>query len=348
MKLKEQEHVDLENNRQLSILQHAAKEATPNSNPQRTTTNIPYEIKRLIAVKRKARSTCQRNHSLDSRKIFNQHSNKLKSKLQEMRNESFKQYVSNKKTDNSIWKPIQNRRKPASTSLPIRKYSTPPGPWAKSDKKKADLFAEHLSEVLSPHNNDPVTEKLILKKINKELNPYDWIPNHPFGFRQAHSTVQCHRITEVINKAMENRLYYTAVFLDVSQAFDKVWHPGLLIKIKRLLPFQYFNLLKSYLSERQFETKFNGETSSRFHIHSGVPQGSILGPLLYVLFTSDLPTSRGTTLGTFEDDSAILATHKHPTIASLNLQEHISSIEKWIQKWKIEVNESQSSHITLY
>jgi hypothetical protein len=109
---------------------------------------------------------------------------------------------------------------------------------------------------------------------------------------------------------MENRQYYTAVFLDVSQAFDKVWHPGLLIKIKRLLPLQYFNLLKSYLSERQFETKFNAETLSRFHIHSGVPQGSILGPLLYVLYTSDLPTSRRTMLGKFADDSALLATHE--------------------------------------
>jgi hypothetical protein len=57
MKLKEQEDVELETNCLLSILQHAAKEATPNSNPQRTITNIPYEIKRLIAAKRKARST---------------------------------------------------------------------------------------------------------------------------------------------------------------------------------------------------------------------------------------------------------------------------------------------------
>jgi hypothetical protein len=215
--------------------------------------------------------------------------------------------------------PIKNRRKPASISPPIRKYSTPPGPWAKRDKEKADLFAEHFSEVFSPHN-DPVSEKLIPPKINKDLNPYDWIPNHQYEFRQAHSTVQqFHRITDVINKAMENRQYYTAVFLDVCQAFDKVWHPGLLIKIKSLLPLQYFNLLKSYLSERQFETKFNAEISSRFHIHSGVPQGSILGPPLYVLYTSDLPTYSGTRLGTFADDWAIFATHEDPTIASLNL-----------------------------
>jgi hypothetical protein len=109
------------------------------------------------------------------------------------------------------------------------------------------------------------------------LNPQDWIPNHQSGFRQAHFKVQqCHSITEVINTAVENQQYCTATFLDVSQAFDKVWHPGLLFKIRRILPSSYFNLLKSYLNERQFETKINGVTSNSFHIHSGVPQGAFL------------------------------------------------------------------------
>jgi hypothetical protein len=95
----------------------------------------------------------------------------------------------------------------------------------------------------------------------------------------------------------------------------------------------------------QFERKFNGETSSRFHIHSGVPQESILGPLLNVLHTSELPTSKVTTLGTFADDTAIFATHGETTIASLKFQEHLRIIEKWLKKWKIKVNECKSTHI---
>ena len=87
----------------------------------------------------------------------------------------------------------------------------------------------------------------------------------------------------------------------------------------------YFSLLESYLNKGQFETKFNGETSSRFHIHSGVPQGSTLGPLLYVLYTSDLPTSRETTLGTIADDTAIFATYEDPTIVSHNLHSTYTS-----------------------
>jgi len=92
--------------------------------------------------------------------------------------------------------------------------------------------------------------------------------------------------------------------------------------------------------------KINEEISNRFHIHSGVPQGSILGPLLHVVYTSDLPTSRETTVGTFADHTAIFATHKDPTIAPLNLQEHLHSIEKWLKKWKIKVSKSKSLHIT--
>jgi hypothetical protein len=91
-------------------------------------------------------------------------------------------------------------------------------------------------------------------------------------------------------------------------------------------------------------TKFNNETLPRFPIHSGVPQGSILGPLLYTFYTSDLPTTRKTILSTFVDDTAIFVTHSDPTMASLNLQDHLHNNEKWLQKWKIKVNETKSSH----
>ena len=132
------------------MLQNAVKNATPSSEPQWAPSNVPYEIKRLIAEKRKARSTWQRTHTPDNKRKYNQISNKLKSKLRELRKKSFKAYVSSlKREDSSIWKPIKNRRKPTESQPPIRKNTTPPGPWAKSDKEKPDLFAEHLSEVFT-------------------------------------------------------------------------------------------------------------------------------------------------------------------------------------------------------
>jgi hypothetical protein len=113
---------------------------------------------------------------------------------------------------------------------------------------------------------------------------------------------------------------------------------GKLFLGKYHLPVTYVNALEGNSVTRAKNTPFG---------YPGVDvKGSILGPLIYVLYTSDLPTSRGTTLGTFADDSAMFTTHEDTTIASLNLQEHISSIEKWLQKWKIKVNESKSQHIT--
>jgi hypothetical protein len=79
-----------------------------------------------------------------------------------------------------------------------------------------------------------IMEKLISRQIYSDTQPNTWIPYHQFGFRKAHSPIQqCHRITHTINTATENKQYCTAAFLDVSQAFDKVWHPGLLYKIKK-------------------------------------------------------------------------------------------------------------------
>jgi hypothetical protein len=92
--------------------------------------------------------------------------------------------------------------------------------------------------------------------------------------------------------------------------------------------------------------KINEETSSRFHIHSGVPQGGNLCPPFYVLYTSDLPTFKETILGTFADDTPIFPTHEDPIRALLHLPEHLNIMEEWPKKWKIKVNESKSSHIT--
>jgi hypothetical protein len=89
-----------------------------------------------------------------------------------------------------------------------------------------------------------ILEKLLLKRIYRDSNLQDWIPSHQFGFRKEYSTIQqCHRITDVNNKAFEEHKYCSSVFLDVSQAFDKVWHQGLLYKIKKTLPAGYLNIL---------------------------------------------------------------------------------------------------------
>jgi hypothetical protein len=186
-------------------------------------------------------------------------------------------------------------------------------------------------------------EKLILRRIDPEFSNSDWIHHHQFGFRRAHSTIQqCHRITHTILSTSNNKEYCTSVFLDVSQAFDRVWHPGLLYRIKQHLP-AFFPLLKSYLSDRYFRTRVKGEVSALFLIKSGVPQGSVLGPLLYLLFTSDIPQAQSVTIGTFADDTVILTSHKEVLRASSILQDYLRILHIWLKKWKIKVSETKST-----
>jgi hypothetical protein len=78
---------------------------------------------------------------------------------------------------------------------------------------------------------------------------------------------------------------------------------------------------------------------------SGVLQGSILGPLLYTLYTADIPQSPLTTLSIYADDTAIFSTHHNPDTATSNLQRHLQSIEQWTQKWRLKINETKSKHI---
>ena len=137
-----------------------------------------------------------------------------------------------------------------------------------------------------------------------------------------------------------------AVFLDISQAFDKVWHPGLLHKWEHILPYNLLKSLESHFSDRNFFVKAKSESTDIYKIKSGVPQGSILGTVLYTLYTSDLPLSQYTYTATFADDTVIMAVNKYPDIASTVLQQSLNGLQEWIKPWGSMANANKSPHIT--
>ena len=104
--------------------------------------------------------------------------------------------------------------------------------------------------------------------------------------------------------------------------------------------------MKSYLENRTFFVKIQDSFSEISYIEAGVPQGSVLAPILYTIFTADLPTTNDTSIFTFADDTAVITMHSDPTTAHNKLQHHIQEIEKWLSKWKIKVNSEKCNHIT--
>lgn len=193
----------------------------------------------------------------------------------------------------------------------------------------------------------PALSKLFEKLLLKRLKPLIKLPDFQFGFRTKHSTVdQCHRVVSTIERALEEKKYCPSVFLDVSQAFDKVWHEGLICKIKEHLPGNMCELLQSYLAQRKFRVAFEDARSSFYNIQAGVPQGSVLGPTLYLLYTADIPRTPKTTLAVFADDTAILAVSDTQEEATRQLQEAVDKIMAWTRKWRIKLNKQKSVQVT--
>lgn len=144
---------------------------------------------------------------------------------------------------------------------------------------------------------------------------------------------------------MEEKKICSTIFLDVAQAFDRVWHEGLKHKIERSLPKPHSELLISYISNRLFRVRHEDSYSELKEISAGVPQGSVLGPLLYLLYTSDLPDMEEAVIATFADDTAIIVEGNSIEETTNNLQIATDKISTWTKKWRIRLNEVKSVHV---
>ena len=94
------------------------------------------------------------------------------------------------------------------------------------------------------------------------------------------------------------------MFLDISKMFDRVWHDGLLFKMEKIVIGNLFQLIKSFLSVRFQRVQLNGQTSDWETIQAGVPQGSILGPLFFLIYINDLTGNLNSNIKLFADDTS--------------------------------------------
>jgi Reverse transcriptase (RNA-dependent DNA polymerase) len=136
------------------------------------------------------------------------------------------------------------------------------------------------------------------------------------------------------------------VFLDVEKAFDRVWNEGLLCKlIDTMLPARYVHLIKSYLTNRSFVVNVKNENSSVRPIAAGVPQGSILGPVLFNIFINDIPKPCNAEIGIYADDTVIYRSSPSISCLTRRLQEGLDDLQAWYQKWRVKINVTKSEAI---
>jgi retron-type reverse transcriptase len=167
-----------------------------------------------------------------------------------------------------------------------------------------------------------MAEEIMIPKHGKPPNevtsyrPISLILSHQFGFRNKHATTdQIHRIT------YEEEKNCSAIFLDIAQAYDKVRHVGLMNKLKNTLPRQFTQILESYTTGRMFWVKQEEAYSTIKEIKAGLPQGSVLGPILYLLYTWDIRHEEDISTATFANDTAILAVGYSSEEKTTKLQE---------------------------
>ena len=162
---------------------------------------------------------------------------------------------------------------------------------------------------------------------------------HPFqsGFRQGHSCeTAVIRLCDKWLKAIDNRDLVGAVFLDLRKAFDLVNHNILVKKLSCYFPsHSIISFLSSYLSDREQAVCFNGSFSHAVNIINGVPQGSILGPLLFGIYINDMPLCLANTdvdIDMFADDSTLHTTGNNTQDIEQKLQASIHDVSLWCQE----------------
>ena len=135
----------------------------------------------------------------------------------------------------------------------------------------------------------------------------DLISQHQCGFKPGDSCInQLLSITHQICQSFDESFDVRSVFLDISKAFDKVWHDGLIFKLKQNgISGNLLNLLSNFLRNRKQRVVLNGQTSSWADVNAGVPQGSILGPLLFLIYINDLTNGLSSNAKLFADDTSL-------------------------------------------
>ena len=187
-----------------------------------------------------------------------------------------------------------------------------------------------------------IFEKLIFDSIYDFIDKNNLLNKNQSGFRASDSCI--HHLIAIRHNIFspfdaDPSLEVSDVFLDLSKAFHRVWHDGLLYKLKSDgIDGNLVKLIKSFLNNRCQRVVLNGQSSVSKSVTAGVPQGSVLGPLFFHIYINDLPLGLTTNVKLFADDTSLFLVVNNASVSASRLNNNLVKIRDCAFNWEMSFN----------
>ena len=194
-----------------------------------------------------------------------------------------------------------------------------------------------------------IFEKCVFKHLHNYIVFHNLISPVQSGFTPKDSAVfQLIDLYNTFTKAIDEGKEIRVIFCDISKAFDRVWHKGLLFKLRRMgISGPLLDWFRSYLDQRHQRVVIEGSYSDFLQVNAGVPQGSILGPLLFLLFINDIVVDIGSNINLFADDTSLYLIVEDPVMAADLMDTDLDKIHTWADTWLVKFNPHKTEELII-